>query len=148
MLREDLAALQEVADAVEVPLTVVPGFESYSTLNSEDSVQLGVAGVHQQINASLAVQLAACWEQRAAGRMPGGCLLQSLPAVLSAAPQAHVCMQARGMRLCGGRSRPSRVACPASMCRVLTLASGLGGRRWAAVLADAGGAGRQSVRIG
>ncbi len=148
MLSMDLAALQEVADAVKVPLTVVPDFESYSTLNSEDSVQLGVAGVHQQINASLAVQLAACWEQRAASRMPSGCLLQSSLAVPSTAPQAHVCMQASRMRLCDGLVRPSRVACLASMCRVSTPASGLGGRRWAAVLAGYRRCRRLSVQTG
>ena len=67
-------------------------------------------------------------------------------AVPPAAPHAHVRMQASRMRPRGGRLRPSRGACLASMCRVSTLAFGLGGRRWAAVLADTGVAGGSQCR--
>jgi hypothetical protein len=63
-------ALQEVAARVEAPLKLAAPFDQY-ILPPEGFHQLGLAGVHQRVNASLAVQLAATWEQ-AAGHSCGG----------------------------------------------------------------------------
>ncbi|KAL3162848.1 hypothetical protein ABBQ32_009302 [Trebouxia sp. C0010 RCD-2024] len=62
-----LQALLEVAGKVQAPLKLAAPFEQYML----PPHQLGLAGAHQQVNASLAVQLAATWEQ-AAGPSCGG----------------------------------------------------------------------------
>lgn len=54
--------MQEVAANVEAPLQIAPAFDQYS-LPTSGCWQLGLAGAHQRVNASLAVQLAATWEQ-------------------------------------------------------------------------------------
>ena len=75
------AVLQEVAAKVEAPLKLAAPFDQY-ILPPEGFHQLGLAGVHQRINASLAVQLAATWEQ-GAGSNCGG------PAAAGAAHRAQ-----------------------------------------------------------
>ena len=64
------SALQEVSAKVEAPLKLAAPFDQY-VLPAEGFHQLGLAGAHQRINASLAVQLAAAWEQ-SAGPSCGG----------------------------------------------------------------------------
>lgn len=49
---------------MEAPLKLAAPFDQY-ILPPEGFHQLGLAGVHQRVNASLAVQLAATWEQSA-----------------------------------------------------------------------------------
>ena len=56
--------LQEIAQRVNAPLTLAPALNQF-TLPPQGFHQLGLAGVHQRINASLAVQLTAQWEQAA-----------------------------------------------------------------------------------
>lgn len=55
-------SLQEVAADVQAPLQIAPAFDQFS-LPASGAWQLGLAGTHQRVNASLAVQLAATWEQ-------------------------------------------------------------------------------------
>ena len=50
-----------MAASVEAPLQTAPTFDQYS-LPTNGCWQLGLAGAHQRVNASLAVQLAATWE--------------------------------------------------------------------------------------
>ena len=59
-----LSLLQEVAAKVQAPLQIAPTFDQFS-LPTSGCWQLGLAGTHQRVNASLAVQLAATWEQAA-----------------------------------------------------------------------------------
>ena len=91
--------LQEVAAKVEAPLKLAAPFDQY-VLPPEGFHQLGLAGVHQRVNASLALQLAATWEQ-AAGPSCGG------PAAAGAAQRAQQVAQlqlpdayAEGLREC------------------------------------------------
>lgn len=63
---------------MQAPLKLAAPFEQYML----PPHQLGLAGAHQQVNASLAVQLAATWEQ-AAGPSCGG------PAAAGAAQRAQ-----------------------------------------------------------
>ena len=53
-----------MAADVQAPLQVAPTFDQLG-LPTSGCWQLGLAGAHQKVNASLAVQLAATWEQLA-----------------------------------------------------------------------------------
>jgi folylpolyglutamate synthase len=55
------AVIQECADTAGAPLAVPPPLSSY-TPEGGAPLRLGIAGEHQQLNASLAIQLAAAWE--------------------------------------------------------------------------------------
>ena len=64
-----METLCHVAEEKETPLTCIPEFSEYSfvrdgqQLNATE-IELGLSGKHQEQNASLAVVLAAAWEQR------------------------------------------------------------------------------------
>lgn len=88
-----------MAARVEAPLKLAAPFDQY-VLPPEGFHQLGLAGVHQRVNASLALQLAATWEQDA-GPTCGG------PAAAAAAQRAQQVAQlqmpdeyAEGLREC------------------------------------------------
>lgn len=92
-------ALQEVAARVEAPLKLAAPFDQY-ILPPEGSHQLGLAGVHQRVNASLAVQLAATWEQSAGhscgGPDPAGAAKRAQQVAQLQLPDAY----AAGLRQC------------------------------------------------
>ena len=92
-------ALQEVAARVEAPLKLAAPFDQY-ILPPEGFHQLGLAGVHQRVNASLAVQLAATWEQSAGhscgGSDPAGAAKRAQQVAQLQLPDAY----AAGLRQC------------------------------------------------
>ncbi|XP_026887576.2 folylpolyglutamate synthase, mitochondrial isoform X2 [Electrophorus electricus] len=58
-----MTVLQERAKDIGCPLSVCPELDQYQSSVS-GPVRLGLAGLHQRSNASLALQLAHCWLQR------------------------------------------------------------------------------------
>lgn len=92
-------AVQEVAARVEAPLKLAAPFDQY-ILPPEGFHQLGLAGVHQRVNASLAVQLAATWEQSAGhscgGSDPAGAAKRAQQVAQLQLPDAY----AAGLRQC------------------------------------------------
>lgn len=94
-----LQSLLEVAARVEAPLKLVAPFDQY-ILPPEGFHQLGLAGVHQRVNASLAVQLAATWEQSAGhscgGSDPAGAAKRAQQVAQLQLPDAY----AAGLRQC------------------------------------------------
>ena len=104
-----------MAAKVQAPLKLAAPFEQY-VLPPKGSHQLGLAGAHQRVNASLAVQLAATWEQ-AAGPSCGG------PAAAGVAQRAQQVAQlqlpdayAAGLRECVWPGRAQVWLC----CRTFT----------------------------
>ena len=95
---------------MQAPLKLAAPFEQY-ILPPEGFHQLGLAGAHQRVNASLAVQLAATWEQ-AVGYSSGG------PAAAGAVQRAQQLAQlqlpdeyAAGLRGCVWPGRAQVCSC-------------------------------------
>ena len=70
--------LQDAAAAAGAQLSVAPPLSSMRLAEPGGTIHVGLAGDHQTLNASLAVALTRCWEQRHLERAAGKAGEQSL----------------------------------------------------------------------
>ncbi|XP_066502414.1 folylpolyglutamate synthase, mitochondrial isoform X2 [Hoplias malabaricus] len=68
-LEGPMTVLQQRAEEIGCPLSVCPDLDQYQSSGVEP-LRLGLAGLHQRSNASLALQLTHCWIQRRCSTEP------------------------------------------------------------------------------